>query len=566
MKKFDYECDVVVVGGGSGGMTAAVAASVLKGDVLLVEKTSQLGGTSALSGGAIWVPNNPYMHSVGQSDSPEEAKEYMKICIGNVGSEEKIDSYIRHAPEMVRFMKRNSRVDFRPVPYPDYYPERPGGKTTGRTLQPVPFSLAKLGAMRDRLRPPGRQTLALGRFSFAMHEARQMMLRSRGWQLTLAKTLLSYWLDIPMRLRTKRARRQTMGGALTTRLFVSLRDKKIPIWFDSPLEKILHQKGRVEGIVVRRGNRKVVVKARCGVILASGGFDHNQKMRETYLPRPTDEKWSAGHIDNTGAAQNLGEELGAALEFMDGAWWAPAICLPWENRSRPLFAERAFPGCIIVNRAGERFVNESAPYLEVGAAMYNAHTEDNPTIPAYMIFDGTFRRKYPCGPLMPSPPAMDEKTAGRLVGPVFKKASTLKGLARTLGIDPKTLAETTKKVNAYARSGKDPDFGRGDSVYDRFYADPNIKPNPSLAPIKTSPFYGVELFPGDIGTKGGLKTNGYGQVLKKDNTPIKGLYATGNCSSSVMGYTYPGAGSTIGPAMTFGYTAARHALGKSSHE
>ena len=562
MEKFDYECDVVVVGGGAGGMTAAVVGSVLKGDVLLVEKTSQVGGTSALSGGAIWVPNNPYMAQVGQSDSPEEARAYMKTCIGNAGSEERIDSYVHHAPQMVRFMKRHSRVRFGPVPYPDYYPEREGGKSTGRTLQPVPFSLAKLGRHRDRLRPPGRQTLALGRFAFAMHEARHMMLRSRGWQLTFARNLLAYWLDLPMRLRTKRARRQTMGGALTTRLLVSMRDRKIPIWFDSALEDILYTKERVVGLVVRRGNRKMLVKARHGVILASGGFDHNQEMRERHLPTPTKEQWSAGHVGNTGDAQRLGQNLGAAMELMDGAWWAPAIALPWEDRSRPLFAERAFPGCIIVNSRGKRFVNESAPYLDVGAAMYQAHSKAKPAVPAYMIFDATYRRKYPCGPLLPSSPTMDERVAKRLVGPVFKKAQTLEALAKTLGIDARGLVSTVQKMETYAHMGKDPEFQRGDSLYDRFYADPKVGPNPSLAPLDTPPFYGVALYPGDIGTKGGFKTNGYGQVLKVNGMPIEGLYATGNCSSSVMGYTYPGAGSTIGPAMTFAYTAVHHALGR----
>lgn len=300
------------------------------------------------------------------------------------------------------------------------------------------------------------------------------------------------------------------------------------------------------------------VRARKGVILGAGGFERNQSMRDRYLPGESSTAFSASQENNTGDAIMAGIRIGAATDLMDEAWWAPTVRVPGEDTARPLFYERALPGCIIVNQAGERYMNEARSYDVAGKAMIEADRADARTIPSWIMFDARFRRKYPMGPVIPLLPDILQSRGARMA---WRKASTIGGLGRKIGVDSEKLANTIDRVNRFARTGVDEDFGRGSAPYDRYYGDQSVTPNPNLAPIEEAPFYALQVFPGDIGTKGGLATDAAARVLDASGEPISGLYAIGNTAASVMGPSYPGAGSTLAPAMTFGMLAVDDMLG-----
>jgi 3-oxosteroid 1-dehydrogenase len=308
--------------------------------------------------------------------------------------------------------------------------------------------------------------------------------------------------------------------------------------------------GRAAGVAVIRDGRPALIRAERGVVLAAGGFERNAAMRQRYQRAPVGTEWTTGSAGNTGDAIEAAEAAGAALDLMDDAWWGPAIPLP----SGPYFclAERSLPGCLLVNGAGRRFVNESAPYVDAVHAMYDGHAGAVPHIPSWLIFDQRYRDSYVFAGLPPGRPLPRRWFAAGSV----HRADTIAELAGLAGLDPAALAATVARFGDFAAAGKDADFHRGDSAYDRYYGDPRHRPNPNLAPLARPPFYAVKIVPGDLGTKGGLRTDERARVLRADGTPIPGLYAAGNTSAAVMGHSYAGAGATIGPAMTFGYLAA----------
>ena len=374
--------------------------------------------------------------------------------------------------------------------------------------------------------------------------------------------MLRYKLDFSWRKKTnsKRDRRASMGNALVASLRASMLDRGIDLWLSTAFRELIEQDGRVCGVVVERDGQVQRLQARKAVILGSGGFEQNQQLREKYLPQPSQVAWSATPAGgNTGAALEAAQALGAATDLMECGWWAPSLLIPGEDRARGVFAERAFPGVIVVNQQGKRFVNEAAPYLEFVAAMYRDHAESGATIPSWAIFDSKFRFNYAMGPLMPAQIMPDSRLRKAWLNNVYYKAGSLDELAGQIGVDATGLKATVERVNGFARSGTDEDFARGGNAFDRYYGDSNVSPNPCLAPLEKGPFYAMPMYAGDIGTKGGLLTNEQAQVLNESGQPIAGLYAIGNTSSSVMGTTYPGAGGTLGPAMTFGYVAALHA-------
>ena len=555
---FDKEVDVLVVGSGAGALTSALVAhhEGLK-QVLVVEKSDQYGGTSAMSGGGIWIPASHYAKAEGVQDSATEALSYMKAVIGTEVSEERMRIYCEKASEMLEYLDRHTRLKYETVPYPDYYPEKPGGKQGYRTHQPTPMHAGKLGQHFRALREPPSQVLVAGRFTMTMKEGRAFLTQAKGWMFIFIRIMLTYFLDIPGRLQGKRSRRLTMGSALIGRLRWSMLDRGIDLWLKSPLVELIEDNGAVVGAVVEHEGKRVRVRARKGVVLGAGGFEHSQAMREQYLPTPTSGEWSGSQVNNTGDAIRAGMAVGAKTDLMQHAWWAPSVKIPGWERPFVIFAERSLPGLVIVNKAGKRFANEAAPYLESGYSFYQANTPEAPTVPSHVVFDATFRKKFPFGPIPPGyatpDSAMSKKVWGALV-----KADTLEELAAKIGCCPRGLADTVRKNNEYAAAGKDPEFQRGESFYDRYYGDQNNKPNPCIAPIDKAPYYAIPIHPGDIGTKGGLLTDLNGQVVGAAGTAIKGLYAVGNTSASVMGSKYPGAGATLGPAMTFGYLAARH--------
>lgn len=555
---FDKEVDVLVIGSGAGAMTAAVVASI-EGckEVLVVEKSDKYGGTSAMSGGGIWIPNSHYARAEGVKDSADEALRYLKAVIGDEVSEERLRCYVEKAPEMLEYLHNKTRMLYETVPYSDYYPEKPGGKEGHRTHQPTPMHAKHLGEAFNALREPPPQVLVAGKLTMTMKEGRAFLTQAKGWMLTAIIMALRYYLDIPGRLKGKRSRHLTMGNALIGRLRWSMLDRNIDLWLNAPMVELIEEGGEVLGAVVSRNGATQRIRARKGVVIGAGGFEHNQSMRETYLPKPTSAEWSGSQVNNTGDGILAAMKVGAATDLMQHAWWAPSVKIPSWDRPYVIFAERSLPGLVIVNKAGKRFSNEAAPYLESGLSFYQANTEKEPTVPSFVVFDAVFRKKFPFGPIPPGYSTPDSRISKR-IWDVMVKADTIEALAQKIGVNAKGLADTIAKNNQYAQTGKDLDFHRGESFYDRYYGDAKTSPNPCIAPIAEAPFYALPIHPGDIGTKGGALTDVYGRVVDKAGEPIPGLYAIGNSAASVMGSKYPGAGATLGPAMTFGYLAAKH--------
>jgi 3-oxosteroid 1-dehydrogenase len=557
---WDHTVDLLVVGSGAGAMTAALTAYDRGGAPLLIEKSDRYGGNSAMSGGGLWVPNNHLMESAGVKDTPEDAWAYLKGTVGNAVGEDRLRTYLEQAPQMVKYLTEHSKVQLVALPeYADYYQNVTGCRPGGRSIEPKSFHAGSLGDEFLNMREQNPQMLIMNRIFMTVFEARTLLTRAPGWIRLTMKLMGRYWLDIPWRFKSRRDRNVAMGNALVGMLRRSLLDRGIPLWLKTAARELVVENGRVVGVVAQRDGAPVCIRANKGVVLAAGGFEASQAMREKYLPHPTRAEWSCGNHANTGDAINLGLSVGAALDLMDDAWWGPTTVVPGEPHARMLVIEKSLPGSILVNKSGERFVNEAAPYIDVVNAMYKTSTAAAPCVPAYMVFDTTYRKKYPCGPVLQASQQPDWMLPKALRN-YFKKADTLDALAAQLGVDAAGLKATVTKFNQYARSGKDLDFHRGETVFDRYYGDEKVQPNACLAPIETPPFYGLEAYPGELGTKGGLKTDARAHVLKETGEAVPGLYAIGNCSASIMGHSYPGAGATIGPAMTFGYIAARDAI------
>ncbi|MBR9910632.1 MAG: FAD-binding protein [Gammaproteobacteria bacterium] len=556
---WDYEVDVLVIGTGAGAMVAAVTAAEKGAQTLIVEKGVQYGGSSATCGGGIWIPASHSAKAQGQNDSPEEAFEYIKALTAGTVAEKKIRAYTESARKMAAYIESVTELRFNAIPYTDYHAELPGGKHGYRTHETNTSHASRLSREDfDNLLPSHPSTALFGCIPWTTMEAAPMVTRGPGWITTMARVLWRYFSDVPQRLRSRRSRFLVFGNAIIAYLKLALNRYGGEMWLHSPLVELIRSaEGRVEGAVIKHEGRPVRVRARKGIVLGAGGFERNQAMRNQYLPGEGRPEWSGGQVSNTGDAIKAGIAIGAATDLMEHAWWAPTVKVPSEPRGRPLFYERALPGCIIVNQLGERYMNEARSYDVAGKAMIDADRPDKRTIPSWIVFDATFRKKYPMGPLMPVIP--DWLHSREVLGMV-KKSGSIAGLARETGMEAEVLADTIARFNDFAREGVDKDFGRGAAAYDRYYGDQNVKPNPNLAPLLKAPFYAVPVYPGDIGTKGGLATDEHARVLDENQRPIPGLYAIGNNSASVMGPAYPGAGSTLGPGMTFGYLAVLDAL------
>jgi 3-oxosteroid 1-dehydrogenase len=556
----EVHTDLLVIGSGAGALVSAVTAAHHGANVIVVEKSDRYGGTSAMSGGGVWIPNSKNAERAGVKDSAEEAYLYMKTMIGDEVSDKRIKAFIKAAPEMMEFMQNNSHLDYDAFPYPDYYTEKPGAKEGFRTQAPRVFRGRKLGADLYKIRKQAPGSLVQGRFSLTIAEARKFLTQEPGWRFILFKVLVVYMLDIPGRFKGGLARRMTQGHALIGSLRLSLKDKGGQLWLNSPMTSLLHQNGKVIGAEIDRNGEVVRVIAKHGVVLAAGGFEHNAELRAQSLPQPTTPDWSVSQENNTGDAHLAAMNLNAAVDLMEHAWWIPVVHVPGWPRAQGLFAERSLPGLVIVNKQGRRFANEALPYLESGYSMYEADS-----VPSWVVFDSTFRHKYPFGPLAPGW-AISDTMIPKKVRAIVEIADSVDELASKIGLDPAGLHDTIKRNNEFAETGVDTDFQRGEVFYDRYYGDSSNKPNPCIGHIGKPPFYAIRLHPGDIGTKGGLLTDEYARVMTNDDNVIDGLYAIGNTSSSVMGSKYLGAGATLGPAMTFGYVAAINALGLDAHE
>ena len=558
---WDREVDVLVVGTGNGGLTAAICNWELgTKNVLIIEKADKVGGTSATSGGGIWIPNNHYAKEAGAEDNHEDAKKYlMNTLFGEDVPEEMIDIYLEKSPEMLQFMHDRTDVRYESLAeYPDYYTNVEGARAGHRSLEPAPIMASDLGKNWKNMTWTHFMMRMFNRIHFTQVEAHLLMVQLPGWKKLMARLLWDYVKDIGWRLKTPISRRLACGSAGVARLYLSALKRNIPIEFNTRMVELIADGDRVEGAVIEVNGERQRIRASKGVVLASGGFEKNQELREKYLPAPTNTEWSAGNPGNEGDALLAGLELGAKTRLMKDAWWTTTLCVPDEPAPRLAIMEKSFPGSCVVNRDGKRFANESQNYMAFQKDLFRSHTEEHPNAPAWHVFDATFRENFMVGPLMTKAMKPDSQIPKKWFETGFvAKADTIRELADTLGIDADGLEDTIGKMNHYATTGKDEDFGRGDSAYDRYYADPAIKPNPCLAPIAKAPFYAMRIEAGDFGTLGGLDTDTHARVKKADGGVFEGLFAVGNCSAAILP-TYPGPGATLGPAMTMAYQAACH--------
>ncbi|HTJ64347.1 MAG TPA: FAD-binding protein, partial [Alphaproteobacteria bacterium] len=445
--------------------------------------------------------------------------------------------------------------------YPDYYSDLPGAKNGHRSHEPEPVDMTLLGDEAQHLMPVHPMMRFLGRIGITQVEAALLYVQAPGWKSMIGKMLFDYVTDIPQRLKTKIHRRLTCGSAGVARLRLSMMDRNIPLWRKTRLVELIKEGDRVQGAVVERDGKRMTIKAEKAVILAAGGFEQNQAMRDQYLPKPTNTKWSAGVYTNTGDAITAARAIGAGFKLVDGGWWFPVMVVPGESIPHLAIMEKSYPGNVCVNREGNRVANESMNYMAYVKQAFSVHSDEHPSSPLFMVFDSNFRANYLIGPLMKASFKPDFTLPKIYYEQGFlAKADTIEELAKQAGIDPAGLRRSVDLMNTASKTGKDPEFGRGDTAYDRYYGDPRITPNPCLGPIVKPPFYSVRIDLGDFGTQAGLTTDTNAQVRDEAGNPIPGLYATGNCAAAILP-TYPGPGSTLGPAMTFAYRAARHLTG-----
>ncbi|MGI9275313.1 MAG: FAD-binding protein [Endozoicomonas sp.] len=464
---------------------------------------------------------------------------------------------------MMVFVSKTDEVEYVSLAhYPDYYTQNPGSKEGHRSLEPAPVNWDELGDDMATMQETHHMMFLFNRIGFTQVEAHSLVTRPPGWWKLMVKLMVKHLVELPWRLKykTKRARRLTCGSAGTARMFLALKNRKVPVTLNCAMTELVQDdNGRVIGIKARENGKDIAIKASKGVILGSGGYEYNQELREKYLPKPTNTEWSGGGIrTNTGDALLACEKLGAKKRLMDGAWWCTTIKAPDDPAPRLAIMEKSLPGNCVVNMAGKRIANESQNYMAYQTELFASHSEEHPNSPAYMVFDKRFRNSYIVGPLMDGKSRPDSALPKNYFDNGFMaKEDSIEALAEKLGIDKTGLVETVNSMNEYAKTGKDLEHQRGDSAYDRYYGDATISPNPCLHAIDQAPFYAIRIDPGDFGTHGGMDTNTDAQVLKDSGQPIEGLYALGNCAAAILP-TYPGPGSTLGPAMTWGYQAAKH--------
>ena len=553
---FDHHTDVLIVGSGGAALVAALRAHSHGLKPLIVEKTSKIGGSTAYSGGGVWIPNNVVSQSAGVQDSLEDALQYLAVTIGDHPSSTpaRKRAFLGQGPRMVSFLQDLGFKWRWTGPYPDYYPWEAGGKGDGgRCIESQHFDEKKLGPYwQDRINhspaPIPPMYLAEG--------TRITRLGASWGDFTVATSVMLRGL-----LGRLQGKRPVLGGlALVGRLLALNLRHSTPIWLDSPLvDLVTDHNGAVIGAVVDREGLPQTIRASRAVLLVAGGFAHNRHMRAKHMPAPASTRWTSASRGDTGDAILAGVRAGAQTALLDDAWWGPAIIDPRDGSSM-VFAifERSRPFSIIVDAAGRRFMNEAQSYSDAGQQMYQRQ-KDVGAVPAWMIMDWNHRRRYLFGTMLPR-----QESPESLAGGVYYKADTIGSLAGQIQVDEATLRTTIERFNTQCRNGVDDDFGRGSNAYDNFFGDPKIGPNPNMGPIETAPFYACKIWPGDLGTKGGLLSDEFARVIKPDGQVLEGLYAAGNTSASVMGRRYPGAGGTIGPAMTFAYIAVNHASGQSS--
>lgn len=533
--RWDQEADVVVVGSGGSGLTAAILAHDQGAKVLILERSDMVGGTTAVSGGGLWIPLNHHMAERGVQDSREEALEYCKKLTAGRAPEELVETFIDTGHQMVKYLEEHTPIRFTATAMPDYRSEEKGAKHGGRGLEPAFFPKAELGEWADKLRPSPLMFVPL-----TIEESFRGMSRPQ---------------DVPMDKVMERMEKGLVGSgnALVAHLLKGCLDRGITILLETRARQLITENGRVVGLRAERQGQDFLVRAKGGVILACAGFEWNEKMRAKFLPGPIAHHCSPPYNEGDGLTMAL--ELGADLGNMNQAWVYPGAVVPGEEAggqpvSRWIIGERSLPHSIMVNRHGRRFVNEAINYNDISNAFYyfDPQTYDFPNIPAWVIMDGQYRSKYPLLTVMPGDPDPEW----------LPKDDTLAGLAGKIGIPAEALEATVARWNEMVQQGKDLDFGRGESAYERWLGD-QTAPHPNLGTVEKPPFYALTVHPHSAGTKGGPRTNSKGQVLNVRGEVIPGLYAAGNTMAGISGPGYYGGGGTIGLGMTWGYLCGIHA-------
>ncbi|WP_238363989.1 FAD-dependent oxidoreductase [Mesobacterium pallidum] len=548
--------DVVVVGAGAGGLAAAVFAALEGARVLLIESTEYVGGTTAYSAGTTWAPNTMLAASVGAEDSRETVLTYLDRAVGNRSPRALREAFVEAAPRAIEMLHTRTVARFRARPHhPDYLSELEGSTAKGRALEPEPFRADALGRDLKLIRPAIPEFTILGALQVDRDDINHLLsmgksLKSLAYAVRLIGT---YGLD---RLRYGRSARLVMGNALVGRLLLAAKQAGVEVRINTRVTGLMPQ-GTGHLLTTDAGDE---IGATGGVILATGGFSRHPARRAEMLPTPLAQH-SPGAPGHTGAMHDLALALGAryGTGAASNVYWAPVSTRQRSDGSWAVFPhfvfDRSKPGTVAVNAKGERFTNEARSYHEFALAQYATGT-----LPAYLVTDAEGLRKYGLGLVRPG-----ARGAKALIADGYlAEAPTLAALAAQLGIDAAGLAATIARFNTFAETGIDPDFHRGETVYERANGDADHDgPNPTLGRIGTAPFYAVRLMPGDIGAATGLATDEHARLIDKDNQPIPGLYACGNDMQSIMGGVYPGPGITIGPAITFGYIAARDAVARS---
>lgn len=548
----DTAVDLLVVGSGT-GMAAALAAHELGLSVLIVEKSSYVGGSTARSGGALWLPASPVLDEANAGDTAERAGTYLDSVVAGSAPPQRSAAFVAQVSATVEMLRRTTPLRlFWARDYSDYHPEEPGGSAAGRTCECRPFDTSLLGEYRTRLEPGLMEVTVPMPTTGADYRWMNLVARlPRKGIPVYAKRLVQ---GVGGRML---GRRYAAGGqGLMAGLFTGVLRAGIPIWTGTTLTRLTRRGERVSGAVVEHGGREVTISARRGVVLATGGFDHRMEMRWKFQSESLGADLSLGADGNTGDGIRAGQEIGAAIDLMDQAWWFPAVAPLPGKAPAVMLAERSLPGCLIVDQHGRRFVNEATDYMSFGQRLLELERSGSPVESMWIVFDQQYRNSYVFGaelfPRMRIPQAWYD--AGIAV-----RADNLAELGAGIGVPVPEFVETMTRFNQNAAAGEDPDFGRGRSAYDRYYGDPTVKPNPNLRPLVNGPFYAVRMVLSDLGTCGGLKTDERARVLREDGGPIAGLYAIGNTAANAFGTTYPGAGATIAQGLVYGYIAAQEA-------
>lgn len=541
--------DCLVIGSGAGGLAAAIQARLAGLDVLVAEKTSLVGGSTALSGGILWLPCNPLLAREGVADSRQAALDYLANFTSDsdlVSTPARRAAFVDATAPIIATFERAGMQYRRCAGYSDYYDHLPGGHAAGRSIQAELFDLNELGPWKSRFRR-SPQTMPL-----RTSEARPLMMMTRTWEGRRAA------LRLGLRLARQKLTGTDIvgsGAALQGRMLQLALKLGADVRTDTALESLIVSGGRVTGAILVQDGQRCTITARRGVLVAAGGFARNLAMRERYQPLPASDSWTKANPGDTGEAIVAMEAAGAALGLMHEAWWIPSSIAPGEDPHHAVL-ETCRPFGIMVDSSGQRFANESASYMEVGQAIYTRH-RTVAAIPAWFVMDARNRRRYPWRAAPPGRTPESWTESGWM-----KQADTLPALAAACGIDPAGLVASVERFNGFCATGVDADFGRGSNVYNRYYGDPTVKPNPCLGPIEQGPFQAIPLWPGDAGTAGGACINEHAQVLRADASPIEGLYAAGNSTASLSGPFYAGAGLSIGASTIFGAIAARHMAGE----